>query len=484
MTNKSRSGEVSLTHREESTSQWMDPCSDGQTIHNINRRLVRKLDLTLLPILCLLHMWKSLDKNNVSQAKLSTFESDLDLRGVQYNAVVSLTSAGHIPMMLPSNMILTRVRPSMYLPSCAVLWSVVAISMAASHNFSQAAAMRFLLGVFEAPFAPGALWLMSCWYTKSEMALRYSYVFLGYILSSAFAGLIAAGVFSRLEGYHGMGGWRWLFIIQGGLSLAAGLLAFFLLPDTPDASSGSSKWLFTASERQWAAERMHRDRVSDQKSGGSIWAGLRLALQDYRVWMLALITCTQGSTAGFSSFYPEIVESMHIGGTVVTLLCTVPPYISSAVAALVVAWLSDRFRSRGIPIAGLMIVVIVGVVVELCVSRSGVRYFASFLYITGFNASYSIPRAWLATAVSQTPEKRSCAAAILEMSFALCTIWKAYFFRNEEAPRYQSGNILLIAFAGACILSTMALRWVLSQDNRKILVQHQGTEVVPVLHVV
>ncbi|KAL4888487.1 MFS general substrate transporter [Aspergillus ambiguus] len=471
-----------MQHEECSPAQRIDLFSDEEATNNLNRQLVRKLDLTLLPILWLVHTLKNLDKGNISQAKLSTLEIDLDLHGTQFNTIVSMASVGYIPMMIPSNMLLTRVRPSLYLPSFAALWSVVATAMAASQTFSQAAAMRFLLGLFEAPFTPGALWLLSCWYTKREMALRYAIMYLGYILSGSFAGLIAAGVFSRLEGYQGMGGWRWLFIIEGLLSLAAATIAFALLPDTPNASSGSVKWLLNDSERQWAVERMRRDQVSNQKTNRSVWFGLRLALLDYRVWILALVACTQGSTAGYTSFYPEMVEGMHIGGTVITLLCTVPPYIVAAAGTLVVAWLSDKFRDRSAPIAGSMVVMIIGIVVEMCTSRSGVRYFASFLYIAGCNSAFSLPRAWVATAVSQTPEKRSCAAAILEVITALSYIWSAYFFRNEDAPRYRSGMVLLVVFAVACVLSALTMRWVLRRDNRNLLERCQGSGVAPVLH--
>lgn len=195
-----------------------------------------------------------------------------------------------------------------------------------------------------------------------------------------------------------------------------------------------------------------------------------------------MIACTQGSTTGYSSFYPAMVEGMKIGGTVVTLLCTVPPNIVSGIVSLIVAGLSDHYRDRSVPIAGGMVVMIVGVIVEMYTDRSGVRYFASFLYITGSDAAFSIPRAWVATAVSQTSEERSCAAAILEVITALSYIWSAYFFRDEDAPRYRPGMIILIVFAVACLASALAMRWILWRDNRSMVARHQGTGITPVLH--
>lgn len=103
-------------------------------------------------------------------------------------------------MQLPSNMILTRVRPSFYLPFFVCLWSIVSASTAAADNYSHLIAIRFVLGIVEAPFFPGVFFLLSCWYTRRELALRTAVLYSGLILATAFSGLIAAGVFAQLDG--------------------------------------------------------------------------------------------------------------------------------------------------------------------------------------------------------------------------------------------------------------------------------------------
>ncbi|KAF9893667.1 hypothetical protein FE257_009835 [Aspergillus nanangensis] len=443
--------------RESNSEEALASDTNEESIRATERGLVRKLDWTLMPILWILYMLKNLDKFNISQAKLSSLEDDLGMHGTQYNTVVSMATVGYIPMMIPSNMMITRVRPSLFLSIFAILWSIIATAMAASQSYSQIAGLRFLLGLFEAPFAPGALWLMSCWYTKRELGLRVAIMHSGAIMASSFAGLIAAGVFSKLEGYKGMGGWRWLFIIEGSISLGFALLAIGLLfdspGDSPEKMSGAGRWILSEKEKECAIERIRQDQVSNQiTSNRSVWFGLKLAIRDYRVWMLALIA--------------------------------LPPSMFSAVVQLIVAWLSDRFCDRSGPIILSMIVMIIGLAVDMGTdtSRSAVRYFASFLYITGSDAVFSIPRAWVATAASQTSEERACAAAILEVISALSYIWSPYFFRNEDAPRYRPGMIILIVFAVACGAVTGLMRWLLWRDNRKILAKYQGTGLTPVLH--
>ncbi|KAI8189023.1 High-affinity nicotinic acid transporter [Colletotrichum sp. SAR 10_75] len=119
------------------------------------RRVVRKLDMTLLPVVWVLYMFNYLDRNNIAQARLDNFEEDLGLHGTQFNVAVSILNVGYMLAQLPSNMILTRVRPSLYLPSCVIVWSAISAATAGVRNYSGLIAVRFFLGIVEAPFFPG-----------------------------------------------------------------------------------------------------------------------------------------------------------------------------------------------------------------------------------------------------------------------------------------------------------------------------------------
>ena len=178
-------------------------------------------------------------------------------------------------------MILTRVRPSIYIPCWVCLWSCVSASTAACNSFSHLVVVRFFLGVAEAPFFPGVWFLLSCWYTRRELALRYAFLYSGLILATAVSGLLAAGIFKGMSGVAGLEGWRWLFIIEGAASFVLGGIAFIFLPDFP--ATQSQTWLFTAEERQVAIVRMARDATSDQEDNQSLRHGLKLAVTDYKV---------------------------------------------------------------------------------------------------------------------------------------------------------------------------------------------------------
>lgn len=182
-------------------------------------------------------------------------------------------------------MLLTRTRPSIYIPFWTALWSIVSAATAGAGNYTHLIVIRFFLGIAEAPFFPGAMYLLSCWYPRKELALRTAILYSGVLLATAFSGLIAAGVLSNLEGVRGIAGWQWLFIIEGAGSFGAALIAFIFLPDFPGQKSGAVKWLLTDDEQKVAVERIQRDRVSLPQADNSVWSGLAMAAKDIRTWV-------------------------------------------------------------------------------------------------------------------------------------------------------------------------------------------------------
>ena len=115
-------------------------------------------------------------------------------------------------MQIPSNMLISskKVRPSLYMCSCMMVWAVVSACTALTHNYIGLLLTRFFLGIAEAPYYPGALYLLSLFYTRKEIATRLSILYSGNIIATSFSGLIAAATFASIDGAHGLEGWRWL----------------------------------------------------------------------------------------------------------------------------------------------------------------------------------------------------------------------------------------------------------------------------------
>ncbi|RSL63817.1 hypothetical protein CEP53_004302 [Fusarium sp. AF-6] len=364
----------------------------------VEKSLVRKLDYTLAPMVWLLYLFNYLDRNNIAQARLSSFEQDLGLKGNQFNVAVSILNVGYMLI----NMLLTRTRPSIYIPFWTALWSIVSAATAGASNYTHLIVIRFFLGIAEAPFFPGAMYLLSCWYPRKELALRTAILYSGVLLATAFSGLIAAGVLSNLEGVRGIAGWQWLFIIEGAGSFGAALIGFILLPDFPGQKSGAMKWLLTDDEQKVAVERIQRDRVSLPQADNSVWSGLAMAAKDIRTWVFVIMRTANHSAYGFNSFFPTIVKGFKLGDNTLTLVLTAPPYPVATITAFATAWSSDRRKDRGYHIAVPQFVACIGFIISVSTLNNAARYTAAFLYICGCFSSNAMVFSWASSTLNQT----------------------------------------------------------------------------------
>lgn len=156
-----------------------------------------------------MYFFNFLDRNAMINGVLNTLEEDLGLVGMQYNTCVSILFVGYLCGQVPSNMILNRVRPSYYMAGFCMAWSIVSLMTFKATSYPTMLVCRFLLGITEAPFYPGALYMISMFYTRKEMAVRMSVFYTGNMMASSFSGLIAAAVFAGLDKKHGLAGWQW-----------------------------------------------------------------------------------------------------------------------------------------------------------------------------------------------------------------------------------------------------------------------------------
>jgi MFS family permease len=218
------------------------------------------------------------------------------MHGSQYNICISILYVGHIFPQIPSNMILSsiKVRPSIYMACCMVVWGAVAILTALVKDYTGLVVVRFFLGFVEVPFYPGVLYIPLLFYTRKEIATRVSILYAGNIYAVAFAGLIAAATFATLDDKHGMHGWQWLFIIEGVVTIGVAVICIFILSDTPL----TTRWL-TSEQRQLAHHRIQRDTVGAETSKGAR-AGIIQALRDPRLYLLVFMQNMHLSATSFN----------------------------------------------------------------------------------------------------------------------------------------------------------------------------------------
>lgn len=193
----------------------------------------------------------------------------------------SFSLVGYVVFEPPSNMILVRTRPSLYLPGIMAFWGVLTCIMAVIEHYHHLIVLRVFVGIAESGFAPGILLIISSWYKRGEQSKRFAVFMSAAILSGAFGGLLAGAITGGLEGAHGLRGWRWLFVVEGVVTIGFAFISAFVLLDFP----ANSKRL-TQRERDIAVARLIEDSVTVREEGGKIGKAksFALALLDWRTW--------------------------------------------------------------------------------------------------------------------------------------------------------------------------------------------------------
>lgn len=403
-----------------------------------------------------------LDRAAIAQARLNKLEQNLHLVGSQYNVCISILFVGYTLVQIPSNMAMstTRVRPSLWMCSWMMAWAVLSACTALAKDYTGLVVTRFLLGIAEAPFYPGAIYLLSLFYTRREIATRIGFLYSANICAISFSGLIAAATFATLDGAHGLHGWQYLFIIEGCLTFGIAFFAMFLLPDHPL----TTRWL-TSAQRELAQARMDRDTVGLEASKGPV-AGLKQAITDPRLWLLVVMQTLHLAACGFNSFFPTVVSSLGFSSTI-TLVLTCPPYLAAGVIAILYGMSSGKFDERTIHITIACAVAAVGFVISCVTLNVGARYTSCFLFTIGAYASNSIILGWVSATCGQTQEKKAAALSIVNTFANASFIYTPYLYPSSDGPKYLMANIANACFVAGTAACAWALRAWLRMENNK-----------------
>ncbi|KAJ4512988.1 hypothetical protein HRR78_002835 [Exophiala dermatitidis] len=197
-----------------------------------------------------------IDTSNITNAFVSGMKEELNLYQNQYNYIVVAWTVGYVIGQWPSNFILTRVPAHIWIPFLEIGWTIFTFALAGAKSYQALLGLRFVVGLFEAGYWPALYYILGSWYTKRELGKRNGILQSAVSIGPIFSGFLQAGIYNGLNGHAGLAGWRWLFIINGIISLPIALLAYFCLPDTP--GTAKPNWLFTERDIELAKERMAR----------------------------------------------------------------------------------------------------------------------------------------------------------------------------------------------------------------------------------
>ncbi|KAG1781866.1 MFS general substrate transporter [Suillus placidus] len=314
------------------------------------RRLVRKLDFRLLLTIVIIFIMNYIDRVAITSLRLKGLESDLGLTNLQYYTVVAILYVSYCPAQV-------------------------------THNFAGIVACRVFIGLPEAAFYPGAMYLLSRWYTRKELAFRSAILYSVLLLSNAFASIAA--------GKLGIAAWRWLFYIEGVITIFVGFQAMWLLPDYARLAEDAGE--------------------ADQDSAeASLFEGFKMAIKDPKLLGLS-----------FVNFFPT------------------PPWIFASICTLIGAWHADRKGELFFHQTAWWWVVMVGYIISLSTMATA----------GGFTLTLTL--VWVANAIPRPPAKRSVAMGLVNGFGNLGN--GSYIWNANWSPQYHHDQSMIIAFLSLVI---------------------------------
>ncbi|KAI1789075.1 MFS transporter [Ganoderma leucocontextum] len=438
--------------------------NDPELDPEAERRLVRSIDVRIVPASMAIYLLCSLDRSNIGNAKILNSNTGhsllqtLHMTNQRYLVALMIFFVSYTVFETPSNYMLKKFHPSRWIAFLMFSWGAMTMVLGGVKNFGGLIAVRFLLGMFEAGLFPGMVYVLTFWYRPEERALRIALILASATLGGAFGGAIAYGV-GKLNSVHGIEAWRYLFIIEGAPSCAGAVLVWMFYPETVPWLSEAQRELSMARLKGVASLGHHR----------ITWAEAKETLRDYRLYVhyLTYITISVPFSS-MSLFSPTIVSGLGYEGLNAQLF-TVPPYAIAFVITVSVAWVSDKYEIRTLGCSISMLIAGASFVVEGALPAESFKLRYVFFIIALSFAFACIPPllSWL------TANLRGTGAATLAVPLNVSIgqigqIIGVYIYKANESPGYPTGHYTNACFLLVGAFAVLGLRVMYIQRNKRL----------------
>ncbi|SPO04341.1 related to putative tartrate transporter [Cephalotrichum gorgonifer] len=434
------------------------------SLQAIHRRISRKADMRLLPLVVLLYALSLIDRTNLAGARISGIDAALGLNlGNRYSVVLSIFYIGYVLFELPSNIVLKKAGAPLWLSILALLFGVITLGIGFAKNYATLVALRILLGTLEAGLFPGCLYLMAAWYPRYELQKRVAIFFTGATLLSSFANILSYGL-TQIADEPEINGWEYIFIVQGAITIGIAIINFIFLPEFPESKRGNK--FLSADEKEALVSRLISER-GDAESGKVTWKVVKDVCLAWHTWTVGFVyiggSC---SLYSFLFFLPVILRNSFGFTTVMAFCLSAPPAAFSVFYSLAMSWFADRVHQRGVFVISNSVVAVAGLALTGFLNPPAGRYVGTFLGMGGSTALVSSALAWGQNNV-RLDSRRSVLTVTQAVFAAIGGIYSAQVFRQQDAPDYTPGIIatgaLLLFNAFLSILSVYFLR----RENQK-----------------
>ncbi|KAI1457188.1 MFS general substrate transporter [Annulohypoxylon moriforme] len=392
------------------------------------RKLVQKIDFFILTFCCLSYFTNYLDRSNLNNAYVSGMKEDLGFVGNQLNMINTCFTVGYVIGQIPANLSLHYVKPRYFFPVCMLIWAGLTMVTASVHKPQSIMAIRFFQGIFEATTFVGTHYILGSWYTERELGKRSGIFTASGLAGTMIGGFIQTGIHTSLDGRNGLSGWRWLFIIDGIITLPIALYGFLFFPDTP---STTSAFYLSESEKALAVSRV--PPVED-KSPVS-WTFFKKCLTSWFFWGFVVLWIVAGETESFST------------NALLALYMKSHPTIKYSVSQL-------NNYPTGIPAVGIISTLFWATLTDFL---NGKRYLVGyFIAITGIATSAMI------LAASKDPTNSMSTSVVFAAYYwagAVYACQATFFAWANDTLRYEEHMFRAVVLAGMNLGSNAVNAW-------------------------
>ncbi|KAF7561789.1 hypothetical protein G7046_g2349 [Stylonectria norvegica] len=451
--------------------------------HTTDRKLISKVDLRVLPPLAIMYLLAFLgefayllhegyttaqaglifilDRVNISNANVYGLSDELGLDGNKYNVALVVFFVPYVLFEIPSNLLLKHFKPRVWLSLNMCLFGFTTVMQGIVKNYPSLIATRFFLGLFETGMFPGAFYIIGMWYRRDEAQRRYSFFFNSTTLAGAFGGLLAAAI-GKMAGMRNYAGWRWIFILEGCLTVVCGVGFYFWLPDFPEAVT----WL-TPEEKKYVAARLQVDQGRSAVERKIKFRDVINVFKDFKVVLggfmyLGLIV----PAYGYAYFAPGIIRSYGYSA-IQTQLHSVPPWAAAFGFSMIVAYCSDKTRHRfGFAVFAICIAIVgFGILISVH-DNTRLQYGSLFLVAMGAYTAMPIVVCWFN--MNLGGHHRRAVGTAWQVGFGnIGGIIAVFAFLAKDAPKYISGYSICISFTILSILSCILYGFFCWSANKK-----------------
>lgn len=363
-----------------------------------------------------------------------------------------ITFIPYILVEIPSNFLLKKIGPRWMLPGLCIAWGVVTTLESLMQNYAGFIACRFFIGLFEGGLFPGYVLILAEFYRRHEIQKRISALYGAAAIAGAFGGLLAAAI-QKMDGIANLAGWRWIFLLEGLITVCWGFATLWIMPSSP-----RDVLTFSAEQKEYYVRRMAADKQTtddDKVSPRDILACLK---EPHFLNILVMSFCVGVVAQGVAYFTPSVVLTFGYSKTTTQLL-TVPPFMFAFITTMLAGTVADRYRRRGWVTVATAALGVLGCILNFSGTSLGIRYTSLFFLIGGIYSCAPSALAWIPNN-NAAYGKRAAAVAIgfvVSNGGGMLGVW---IYPTKDAPRYlpaTSANISLLAVVLVLAVGQVAL---------------------------